>query len=92
MADQPENLVLIQLREMRAEFGDLRTEMRKMRTTMDDKFKQHGKRLDDVMEAEVLAAGYASLAAHKFDALDNRMASTESRVELLEARSPTLQP
>ena len=80
MADEPESLVLIQLREMRAE-------MRDMRASIDENtrvFKLHDKRLDDVLEAAVLASGYANLAVHKFDLMENRVERLETRVGKLE--------
>ena len=80
MADEPESLVLIQLREMRAE-------MRDMRASIDENtrvFMLHDKRLDDVLEAAVLASGYANLAVHKFDLMENRVERLETRVGKLE--------
>ena len=76
MADDPENLVLIQLREMRAELKDIRTTLDVHTQTLE----RHSKRLDAVLEAAVLASGYGNLAVHKFDNLGKRVERLESKV------------
>ena len=90
MVDEPDNLVLVQLREMRAEFRDVRAEIREVRSSVSDltlQVQQQGKRLDDVLEAAVLASGYANLAVHKFDLMEQRV----GRLEGLEGRVTKLE-
>lgn len=70
-------LVLVQLREMHGE-------VREQRSTVDENttaIEQQGKRIDDTLEMAAIAAGFASLASHKYDQLEGRVSRLEKRVD-----------
>ena len=69
MPDEPDNLVLVHLREMRAEMRNMRDEVRTKLEQHDKRFDALEKRLDDVHEAAILSVGFATLANHKLEQL-----------------------
>lgn len=80
MADEVDNLVLVHLREMRAEFKDVRTELAGMRETLDSM----NKRLGDVYEASMFAVGVAVMTSRKLDQFTERVDDHEQRITTLE--------
>ena len=70
MAEEPDNLVLVHLREIRGELGGVRDELSKIRTTLrehDVRFDKIEKRLDEVYETAIYGVGVATRANYKLD-------------------------
>ncbi len=85
MADEPDNLVLVHLREMRAEMRNMRDEVRTKLELHDKRFDALEKRLDDVHEAAILSVGLATLANHKLEQVRERVDDHGDRISALEA-------
>ena len=72
MAEEPENLVLQMLRDIRGKLDDHSRML-----------EQHGKRLDEVQETALLGVGLATMANHKLDKVtedhERRIAALEDR-------------
>ena len=77
MPDQPENLVLVHLREIRAKLDE-----------HDKRFDKLDKRLDDTHEAAIFGVGLAAMANHKLDLVADRLQALEQRVAIVETREP----
>ena len=73
MADEPDNLVLVHLREIRAKLEE-----------HDRRFDKLDKRLDDTHETAIFGVGLAAMANHKLDRLADRTELLEGRVAKLE--------
>ena len=87
MADEVENLVLVHLREMRAEFKDVRSELADVRKKLlehDGRFDAIEKRLGDVYEASMFAVGVAVMTSRKLDQFTERVDDHEQRITTLE--------
>ena len=83
MPDEPDNLVLLHLREIR---GDL-TKIRDKLAEHDTKFEQLGKRLDEVHETAVYGVGLAAMANYKLDQMKERVEDHEQRISAIETDS-----
>ncbi len=80
MAEEVENLVLVHLREMRAEL----TEIRQKLDAHDSRFDAIDKRLGDVYEASMFAVGVAVMNSRKLDQFTERVDDHEKRITTLE--------
>ena len=77
MPDEPDNLVLVHLREIRAEMKDMRSDMNGMR----DEMGAIKKRVDELFETATFGVGLAVMANRKLDlAIDDH----ERRITALE--------
>ena len=84
MAEEVENLVLVHLREMRAELQGLRGEVSELRSEMTDRMERVEKRLGDVYEASMFAVGVAVMTSRKLDQFTERVDDHEQRITTLE--------
>ena len=82
MAEEPENLVLTDLREIRAELRDVRTEVRDVRS----KQEEQGKILERIVEVSYLGVGIATAASVKLDQMAERLDTFEHRLQAVESR------
>ena len=80
MADEPDNLVLVHLREIRAKLE----EHDRRFDSMEKRFDKLDKRLDDTHETAIFGVGLAAMANHKLDRLADRTELLEGRVAKLE--------
>ncbi len=80
MADEPENLVLVQLREMRGELREMRGDVQAVRATQDE----HANQLEKIAEAAYLGVGLATMANHKLDRLEERFEVFDRRLQAVE--------
>ena len=88
MADEPNNLVLVHLREIRGELKGVCDELSQIRLKLsehDARFDKMDKRLDEVHEAAILGVGFASLANHKLEQLRESVDDHGQRISALEA-------
>ena len=85
MAEEPENIVLAHLREIRSELRDVRTELRDVKAKQDE----HGKTLEWIAEVAYLGVGIATATNYKLDQIVERMDGFEQRIHTVEARSPS---
>ena len=77
MADEPDNLVLVHLREIRAEMKDIRAKLGEH----DTHFEALKKRVDELFETATFGVGLAVMANRKLDlAIDDH----EQRIAALE--------
>ena len=84
MAEEVENLVLVHLREMRAELQGLRGDVSELRSEMTDRMERVEKRLGDVYEASMFAVGVAVMTSRKLDQFTERVDDHEQRITTLE--------
>ena len=81
MADEPDNLVLVHLREIRGELKNIRDKL----AEHDARFDKIEKRLDEVHETAIYGVGLAAMANHKLDRMTERVDDHEPRITALEA-------
>lgn len=84
MADEPENLVLQMLRDIRGKL-DEHTRLLNEHTRL---LNDHTKQLLDVRETAILAVGLATMANYKLDKLVESVEDHEIRIETLEHDRP----
>ena len=82
MTDEPENLVLVQLREIRAELGHINGKL----VEHDKQFAALNKHLEWVAEAAYMGVGLAQMANHKLDRLSDRFDTMDQRLQVVERR------
>ena len=80
MAEEPENLVLAHLREIRSELRGIR-EKQDEHSRM---FEQNAKELEKIAEAAYLGVGLATMANHKLDRMEERIEVFDRRLQAVE--------
>jgi hypothetical protein len=80
VADEADNLVLVHLREMRAEMTEIRAKL----DTHDSRFDAIEKRLGDVYEASIFSVGVAVMTSRKLEQITDRLDNHERRITTLE--------
>ena len=73
MAEEPENLVLVQLREIRTKLDKIEADVSTLTT-----------QLEGVAEATYVGVGLATMANHKFDRLTDRIDAIDQRLQKVE--------
>lgn len=86
MADEPVDIVLVHLREMRTEMCEMREKMEAKLDQHDKRFDAIDKRLGEVHETALLAVGFAAMANHKLEQHLERIEDHERRIATLEQR------
>ncbi len=82
MAEEPENLVLTHLREIRGELRDVSVKQDEMARQLDEQ----GKTLERIAEVAYLGVGIATATAVKLDQVIERMDSFDQRLRTVESR------
>jgi hypothetical protein len=88
MAEEPENLVLALLREMRADMSRIDATLREVRVTVvghDLRFDALDEKIEMIREGTVSAIGFAANASRAHVDLHKQIADLTRRVEKLEA-------
>jgi hypothetical protein len=88
MAEEPDNLVLAILREMRADMSRIDETLREVRRTVmshDLRFDALDEKFEIIREGTVSAIGYAANASRAHVDLQRQIADLARRVEKLEA-------
>ncbi|ORE99185.1 hypothetical protein [Aurantimonas sp. 22II-16-19i] len=82
MADEPDNLVLQLLREIRADIGEVKSTLSKH----SERFDRVDQRLEEVHETLYTVAGAAVHANVRHDTVAERLKTLEERVSRLEEK------
>ena len=82
MVEAPENLVVVQLREIRSEMREMRSETQAVHKQQ----LEQSTRLEKIEEASYLGIGLATMANHKLDRMAERLDSVDHRLQVVESR------
>jgi polyhydroxyalkanoate synthesis regulator phasin len=92
MADEPENLVLVLLREIRSDIAALDTKVNSLEAKVDRKFDQVNDKVDSVIKQLIDVQHDVSMLRHaiapgEMEAANRDIADLKRRVEALEERN-----
>ena len=88
MAEEPDNLVLRHLRDIRADVKEMRGDVHEIRTVLDShtlRFDYLQERVEMLREGTLTAIGFAASSSEQNKKLAQQLADLTKRVEKLEA-------